>query len=207
MSYSKQVQGYPAEFWAIAELFAVRADRPLTVPFQHRREAVAWRGRFNAFKSLVAQLPLEQAPMPPEHRAALIALRVRLQPSMPTSEEKLRREEPAQLLIEHADHDEASKAIKAALARTAAEGGSPHYIADSVKYTSVGPEYPYQQLEKAKVIELPVREAEPSPDAMESLLEREYGAKAEEIVMHCEACQPQWPCWAGLAECTKDVEL
>lgn len=115
MPHSKDLGTYPDEFWQLPR--AILAQRPmrLEIEFERRGLAISWRGKFNHFKSLLAKQGVEGSLLTLEEFGCLKALAVRIEPTYPPKQEKLHSNEPARLIIEHADETPAARAIRAAL--------------------------------------------------------------------------------------------
>lgn len=195
MSHSKDLRTYPREFFMLGERFEGQ-KAALEVPFSTRRAAIAWRGRFNAFKAIVARTPLEQSPLPPGAHTALVGLRVRLLPSLPAVQEKLCMEQPAVLVIEHVDFTVESAGLRTLLAeQIGSTGGDPSIVAVSKEPQRVDP---YQLKKDQEVGE--------QPDAMEALLAQQFGALLNSDALHCSLCEPAKQCWTGIGECEFKVD-
>lgn len=114
MPYSKDIRTYPAEYWDVAKAVLHSEDKRLEIPFETLSAAIAYRGKFNFWKTLVKE-DLDGITSLEEVNCAR-ALIVRLEPSLSAKEMRERRDQPAKLIFQHADYTESAKAIRSALA-------------------------------------------------------------------------------------------
>lgn len=225
MSYAKNLRSYPEQYFQIAAIFVGRREA-LEIPFRTRREAMAWRGKFNAFKALAAGQGPGQAPMPEENYAALVALTVRIEPPLTKKEEALAKESPCRVVIEHVDYTEAAKMIREALAGLSPEqlnNASPYSAQPTEPRRAFLADEPIERLRADDPFEAMMREYVAAPkegtrqeaaaivaiqpqaeerDAMEEVLEgwmEERVAKDESL--HCSLCEVRYQCWTGIGSC------
>lgn len=115
MPYSQDPTTYPADFYEIPPLVWASKEKKFTLPFTTRSAAHAFRGRFNAWRNIMAKQSVEETMFSQEEYTCLRALEVKLVPSLTGRKEADHRGDACAIVFEHRDYTETSQAIRAAV--------------------------------------------------------------------------------------------